>query len=59
VQIDKTGRDDQACGVENLRVFGNTLGSSEQTGNAAVFNQQVSAGIDLLRRIDHVTVCDQ
>ena len=60
VQIDKAGRDDQSGGVENVRLFGNLLAPIKQTYDTAVFNQEASTtGVNLLRGIDHVTICNQ
>ena len=56
----KPGCDDQSGRVENVRLFGNGLAAIEQTNNTAIFNQHASTtGVNLLRRIDHVTICNQ
>ena len=59
VQIDEARRDDQSGSVNHLRAFRSCFRAIEETGDATVFKQKISAGVDFLRRIDHVPVCDQ
>ena len=58
VQVDEAGRDDEARSVEDLRALGPRLAATEQPGHAAVLDEHVQAGVDALRRVDHVSVCD-
>ena len=59
VQIDETGRDDQSGCVEHVRVFGRGFRAVEQTDDTAFFDQHVATGVDLLRRIDHISIRNQ
>ena len=59
VQINEAGRDDETCRVEHLRTFGYVVAATEERRNAPVFNQEILAAVDPLRRIDHVTVGDE
>jgi hypothetical protein len=59
VQVDEAGRDDEPRGVEDLRAFGAGLAAFEEGRDAAVFDQQVAAGVDALGRVDDVTVGDE
>jgi hypothetical protein len=45
--------------VEDVRVFRSGFAAIQEIKHAAVFDQQISSGVDLLRRIDHVSVGDQ
>jgi hypothetical protein len=56
VHVDKTRSDDQTGGVKDFKVIGNGIVVLAEPNDATVFNQKISAGIHLLRRIDHVTV---
>jgi hypothetical protein len=59
VQIYETRRDDEARRVEHVSVFRGGFAAIKKINDAAVFDQQISPGVYLLRRIDHVSVGDQ
>ena len=58
VKIDETRRDDQTGRVQHLDAAGNFLAAIKETDDAAIFDQKILAGVNSLRRIDYVAVCD-
>jgi len=60
VQVDEARRDDQTSSVDHVRLFGNGLAAIEQADDAAVFDQQAApTGVNLLRGVDYITICNQ
>src|SRR2546429_9441460 len=59
MHVDETGRDNQAGCIKNFDVIRNRITVAGHANDAAVFDQKVLAGVDALRRIDHITVLDE
>src|SRR6266850_2094860 len=58
VEIDETRSDYKPGRIKHLSAFRKRFRRIQQTHDTTVFDQQIPTGVYLLRRVNHITVCD-
>ena len=58
-QIDKARSHYQTCCIDQFCVIRHRFAPADNVNDAPVFNQNIPAGVDVGRRVNHISVCNQ